>query len=71
MSGYGHRIQRIGWDHYRLAWVHDRKYAGSRLRWPRAITRDTDRIGAERFAAKWGCKMPADPPPNPAPASNR
>jgi hypothetical protein len=63
-SAYGHRIQRIGSDHYRLSWTFDTKIAGSRLRWPRTITRDTDEAGALRFAEKWGRKMPEPPNTN-------
>ena len=57
-SAYGHNIRRISADHYRLSWSFDTKIAGSRLRWPRTITRDTDEAGAQRFAHKWGCKLP-------------
>lgn len=55
---YGHSIRRLAADCYRLSWSYDTKIAGSRLRWPRTLTRDTDEAGALRFAAKWGCKMP-------------
>lgn len=57
-KGYGHRIQRIGPDHYRISWVTDRHYASSRLRFPQGMSRDTDESGARRFASKWGCKFP-------------
>lgn len=57
-GGYGHRIQRIAADHYRLSWSFDTYRADSRLRWPRTITRDTDLAGAERFAIKHGCSLP-------------
>jgi hypothetical protein len=57
-TAYAHNIRRIGADHYRLSWSFDTKIAGSRLRWPRTITRDTDEAGALRFARKWGCSMP-------------
>ena len=57
-TAYAHNIRRIGADHYRLSWSFDTKIAGSRLRWPRTITRDTDEAGALRFAKKWGCSMP-------------
>jgi hypothetical protein len=50
---YGHSVRQIGRDHYRLSWSFDVKIAGSRLRWPRTFTRDTDAAGAERFAEKW------------------
>ena len=58
MSGYGHRIHYVGFGCYRLSWMHDRHYANSRLRWPRRMTRDTDRKGAERFAKKWNVTVP-------------
>jgi hypothetical protein len=45
---------KIGADRYRIAWTYDAKYSGSRLRYPRTLSRDTDRDGAERFAHKWG-----------------
>lgn len=52
-GSYGHAVQRIGRDHYRLSWVVDRYYSGSRLRYPRVGTRDTDLAGARRFARRW------------------
>ncbi len=58
MAGHGHRIQYIGMGYYRLAWSYDKHYRNSRLRYPRRLTRDTDRKGAERFAKKWGCTLP-------------
>jgi hypothetical protein len=51
--GYGHCVRRIGTYTYRLTWLWDRKYTGSRLRYPTRITRDTDLAGAKRFAARW------------------
>lgn len=58
-SAYGHAISEIGWGDYRLHWVVDRYYAGSRQRHPRPCHRDTDKAGAIRFAKRWGCwKMP-------------
>lgn len=60
--GYGHRIQRIQRDHYRLFWTFDRKIAGSRLRWPTTVTRDTDEAGAARFAKKWDVTLPEASP---------
>lgn len=56
--GYGHRIAQFGPDDFRISWTHDRYYSNSRLRFPRVITRYTDRAGAERFSKKWGCKLP-------------
>jgi hypothetical protein len=57
-SAYGHRLDYIQPDQYRLSWVIDFKYAGSRLRYPRTFTRDTDLAGAKRFAKKWGLVSP-------------
>lgn len=57
---YAHNIRKLMYGTYRLSWSFDMKYSGSRLRFPRTVTRDTDRAGAERFAKKWGCPMPAD-----------
>lgn len=54
----GHWIARVGFDHYRLSWIVDRYYEGSRLRFPTAYRRDTDKAGAERFARRWGVTMP-------------
>lgn len=60
MAGYGHRIWRLYPGVYRLSWCWDQKYATSRLRFPRHLTRDTDRAGAERFARKWNVPMPVE-----------
>jgi hypothetical protein len=62
---YHKDIERIGPDHYRLSWVIDRKYAGSRLRFPTTYWRDTDEAGARKFAKKWGVKFPGVPDPRP------
>jgi hypothetical protein len=56
-GGYGHRIQKINADHYRLFWAWDTKYR--RMRYPRTISRDTDEAGAKRFAARWSVPLPA------------
>lgn len=58
MASYGHRIRHIVDDCYRLSWSYDIKIKGSRLRWPRTVTRDTDKEGALRFAKKWDVRMP-------------
>ena len=58
----GQHIQLIAYDHYRLSWVVDRYYAGSRLRHPTVYSRDTDRAGAERFAKRWEIAMPEAKP---------
>ena len=55
---YGHDIQWIADDHYRLSWAIDRKYPSSRLRFPTSFSRDTDEKGARRFARKWGLDVP-------------
>lgn len=46
-------IQQFGPDDYRLFWTVDFYYSGSRLRFPRQFSRDTDLAGARRFAKKW------------------
>ena len=56
-----HYILYLGGDDFRLSWQFDRYYPGRRLRWPTRGNRDTDRAGAERFAKKWGVKMPTGP----------
>lgn len=50
----GHKIRNLGSGSYRLEWVVDRYYSGSRLRHPTGFTRDTDLEGAKRFAKRWG-----------------
>lgn len=61
-GSYGHAIQRLGNDHFRLSWVVDRYYPTSRLRHPRVCTRDTDEAGARRFAKRWGVPLPKEQP---------
>lgn len=56
----GHKIQRLDSSWYRLRWTVDYYYSGSRLRFPRGFSRDTDEAGARRFAKKWGVKMPEE-----------
>lgn len=58
MSAYGHRLRKIAPDHYRMVWTVDFKYKGSRLRFPREMSRDTDSDGAARFAKKWKVPIP-------------
>lgn len=58
--GYGFRIQYLELDGYRLSWTQDRYYTGSRLRWPRTFTRDTDLAGARRFAKKHNVPLPPE-----------
>lgn len=60
IGGYGHHIQRLGADTYRLSWSYDVKYG--RIRYPRMMSRITDRRGAERFAKKWERPMPEEKP---------
>lgn len=57
-GGYGHHWRYIGFGSYRLFWSFDTKVAGSRLRFPRTLSRDTDFAGAVRFAKKWNIKEP-------------
>lgn len=52
-GSYGHRIMKLGDDSYRLFWTVDRYYSGSRLRFPRTASRDTDKNGALKFSKKW------------------
>lgn len=61
-ESYSQSIQRLCHDCYRLSWTVDRYYAGSRLRFPTAYTRDTDHAGAVRFAKKWDLEPPEDQP---------
>lgn len=61
MSSYGHTVRRMtimGYAYYRLYWKVDFKYEGSRLRFPRGFSRDTDEAGARRFCKKWGIAFP-------------
>lgn len=62
-GGYGHRIQYLGADFYRLTWIYDVKHG--RIRFPRVMTRDTDLAGALRFAKKWDVRMPTEEPDAP------
>jgi hypothetical protein len=59
-GSYGHAIQKLGRDCYRLSWVVDRYYPDSRLRYPRTTTRDTDLAGAVRFAERWEIARPVE-----------
>lgn len=61
-TSYGHAIERIGVDHYRLSWTIDRYYPDSRLRRPQRATRDTDEAGAQRFCKRWDIDMPVVQP---------
>ena len=53
MSSYGHSIERHGLHDFTLYWTVDNKIQGSRLRFPSARSRDSDRAGAVRFAKRW------------------
>lgn len=55
-GGYGHRITKVSDDEYSISWTYDTKSA--RLRYPRQVSRITDRKGAEKFARHWGIEMP-------------
>lgn len=50
-------IERL--DIYRLSWTVDFYYRGSRMRFPRRFSRDTDEAGARRFCRRWGIPLPA------------
>jgi hypothetical protein len=58
-GGYGHNIAPMP-GFYRLSWKYDVKHG--RIRYPRIMSRDTDRAGAERFAKKWGLRVPTSAP---------
>jgi hypothetical protein len=58
-KAYGQRIVKLFADCYRISWVVDRYYSGSRLRWPTESSRVTDDRGAERFCKKHGLTVPA------------
>ena len=55
-----HKAQRLFSDCYRISWVVDRYYQGSRLRFPTRYSRDTDEEGARRFCKKWGVEFPGE-----------
>ena len=58
-SSYGHHVKRLlGGEDYRISWTVDFYYEGSRLRFPRTFSRDTDKAGAERFCRRWKVTMP-------------
>lgn len=58
-SAYGHSI-RNSWmaGYYIISWTYDTKIKGSRLRWPRTMSRETDEAGALKFSKKWDTPMP-------------
>jgi hypothetical protein len=51
-----HWITKISDDEYAISWTYDTKHA--RLRYPRRVSRITNRKGAEFFAKRWGVEMP-------------
>ena len=61
--GYGHRCQNLyavmggSETYYEISWTWDRKYPGSRLRFPRTMRSVTNRRGAEKFCKKWGIEF--------------
>ncbi len=57
-GSHSHRCQDLGHGDFRLSWMVDRYYSGSRLRHPRWCTRDTDATGARRFCKKWKIELP-------------
>lgn len=61
MASYGHDVRRLsilGSVYYRLSWQVDYRPKGSRIRYPRTITRNTNKAGALRFCKKWKIAMP-------------
>ena len=56
-KSYGHSIERLGSDSYRISWIIDRKHSGKRGRTMSSVERWTDEAGAKRFASKWGCAL--------------
>jgi len=57
-GGYGHYCEyHEHFNYYRIGWCFDRYYAGSRLRYPKRIERDTDESGAKRFCEKWDIEI--------------
>lgn len=58
-KAYGQRIVLRG-GYYEMSWVVDFYINGSRLRYPRGFTRETDKAGAERFCKKWDIDMPKE-----------
>ena len=64
-NAHGHRLRKIGPDHWRLFWTVDRYYRTSNLRHPVGYRRDTDDAGARRFAAKHGIADPTASSSNP------
>jgi len=53
MASYAHHCKQIASDTYQISWMVDYKHTGSRLRYPRRMTRITDEQGANVFCAKW------------------
>jgi len=57
-GSYGHYIALNG-DAYEIRWEIDIFPKGCAIAFPHSFGRKTDRLGALRFAKKWGCEMPA------------
>ena len=57
---HGHLITRVGPDDFTISWTCDYYVHGCypRQRLSRTTRVLTDKIGAERFAKKWGVKIP-------------
>jgi hypothetical protein len=60
-GSYGHGLYRTRPDEFRVYWKVDRYYRGSRLRHPNTHSRDTNEVGARRFAKKHGIAFPEVP----------
>lgn len=57
-GSYRHHIRRVAPGCYEISWAVDYHYPDSRLRFPRTMSRETDKRGAERFCKRWGLAMP-------------
>jgi len=60
-GSYGHRCRHVGHGEYEISWTYDRKYVGSRLRYPQTLRRRTDEAGARRFCKRWGVEIKGEP----------
>ena len=53
-GSYSHKCTKISHDTYQISWSVDFKPKGSRVRYPRRMSRITDTKGAQRFCKRWG-----------------
>lgn len=59
-GSHSHRLVKCGDGRYEMRWHTNHWARGSRLRVIAAHSRDTNEVGAKRFAKRWGVKMPED-----------